>query len=255
MAKTTDWCRLCDQIRPLINAHIYPRALLSEMIAAGETPISQAVDASTFPKRVPVGWYDPTILCAGCDHDLLGPLDASGVDFLRLPFRAGEMTVASGVGPYVERPGADARKLKLFAMSLLWRAGVSRRAEFAVAKLGPFEELLRERIRISDPGSLDDFAVAFTIRPNDPGGLMLPPGRGRFRGGGPTVYVMHLGKHTIHLKVDHRRVPDSVRELFLGYGPAVRVAVGDVLGGHVGDILRKFVKARPALGDHAIRRK
>lgn len=239
-------CRLCGRDRSLVAAHIYPRAVAKLIGGPGDLPRTHFVDASEPAKRAPTGWYDATILRAECDNKTLGPLDSCGIAFLRLPVRPEELETARGV-PIARRPGVDPLKLKLFTMSLLWRAAVSSRPEFSGVRLGPFEERLRQRIRDDDAGALDDFAVGITLRHDDPGELMVPPWRARFRGSGPTIYMMHLGSHTFFIKVDARPVPDFARHLMLDAGRDVLVSIDSVRRGPLGNILRRFFDAGSAL--------
>jgi hypothetical protein len=51
----------------------------------------------------------------------------------------------------------DYAKLKLFQLSLLWRAGVARQEFFAKVDLGEYAETLRQMLHSSDPGSSADF--------------------------------------------------------------------------------------------------
>lgn len=44
------------------------------------------------------------------------------------------------------------RPLKLFRLSLLWRMSVSSLREFALVKLGPHEERIRQMLLQDDPG-------------------------------------------------------------------------------------------------------
>jgi hypothetical protein len=48
--------------------------------------------------------------------------------------------------------GFDYSKFKLFALSVLWRAGISKSDFFSSVRLGPHEEKLRKMIANSDPG-------------------------------------------------------------------------------------------------------
>ncbi|MBW8722361.1 MAG: hypothetical protein JF626_11000 [Polaromonas sp.] len=55
--------------------------------------------------------------------------------------------------------GLDYAKLKLFELSILWRAGVSRLPFFAKCQLGPHAETLRRQLDASDPGDSDRYGA------------------------------------------------------------------------------------------------
>ena len=52
--------------------------------------------------------------------------------------------------------------LKLFLMSLLWRAGVAKGDFFRCVKLGPHQERLREMLHAEDPSEPDEYGCLIT---------------------------------------------------------------------------------------------
>jgi hypothetical protein len=82
-------CRLCRLEKPLIRAHIIPRNLYKPIREAGmgesasdQVPRIYVVGTEQKPKQVQSGIYDPSILCAECDNDLIGMWDNYGQTFL-----------------------------------------------------------------------------------------------------------------------------------------------------------------------------
>jgi len=232
-------CRLCGRSSPLVEAHIVPSAIAKAVGSPGDPGRVYNVGGSEHPKRLPTGWYDPQILCEVCDGRRLGPLDQYGVEFLRNveQYRV-EGAVANGATIAV-RKGADPVRLKSFALSVLWRAAVSRRPEFAQVSLGAFEPALRRRVLDSSTDSVDEFATTFTWCHDDPGELIIPPTPRRFRDG-VRAYIMHLASHTIAVKVDSRPAPEFARALLLDPHHEVSVRVESLLSG-------PFAKAFPKL--------
>ncbi len=54
-------------------------------------------------------------------------------------------------------------KFKLFQMSLLWRAGVSKRSEFSNVTLGPHADKLRKLIYSGDPGEPHQYGCMIIV--------------------------------------------------------------------------------------------
>src|SRR5207244_6878533 len=68
----------------------------------------------------------------------------------------------------------DYARLKLFVLSVLWRAAVSEIRFCSRVKLGPRLAPVRQMLEDSDPGSPSEFAVFFTRWIRTPG-KKLPP--------------------------------------------------------------------------------
>jgi hypothetical protein len=239
-------CKLCGQTKPLIDAHIYPRAIALEVGGRGDLPRTYSVDGSEHPKRTPSGWYDSSILCAECDRDILGPFDQYGIEFLRWSRGDSPPTGHSSLWMPRARPGTDARLLKLFALSLLWRAAVSSRPEFEKARLGPFEAAARAALLAGQFQALDDFALTVTWYPDDPGQAMIPPFRIYMKDARVRAYLMHLGSHSLTVKVDSRATPAPLRPHLVSPDREVSVLVDSVIEGPVGGIIRRFLKTPAA---------
>tara|TARA_B100000315_G_scaffold8245_1_gene8198 strand:+ start:51617 stop:52018 length:402 start_codon:yes stop_codon:yes gene_type:complete len=60
-------------------------------------------------------------------------------------------------GKLVYLEGVDYKQLRLFGLSVLWRASVSSLKIFEQVKLGPHEEILRRMILNEDPGKPDKY--------------------------------------------------------------------------------------------------
>lgn len=56
----------------------------------------------------------------------------------------------------------DYEKLKLFFLSVLWRAGVSKQQLFNKVQLGPYEEKLKQVVLSKEVGGVENFSVALS---------------------------------------------------------------------------------------------
>jgi hypothetical protein len=130
------------------------------------------VDMKVAPKligRPSTGEYDRDILCADCDNNIIGKLEsyASKVLFGGVPLKAKTIRNKYGV-EYTEFSGIDYSFLKLFLLSILWRASISKRDFFSEIKLGPHEEKIRKIIFEGDPRERDDYPILLLTHRNEP---------------------------------------------------------------------------------------
>jgi hypothetical protein len=101
----------------------------------------------------------------------------------------------------------DYQMFKLFHISVLWRAGVSKLEAFSPVRLGPFEPRLREMLLHGDPGP-ETFVQIFAVALTDPrdGSLhmktVMYPGDYRFEG--RRMYVSAFGGAGWHYIVSNQ---------------------------------------------------
>ena len=75
------------------------------------------------------------------------------------------LQVAEDTGGYTAH-GVDYASFKLFALSLLWRAGATSRKEFAAVRLGKHEDIIRRMLLTSDPGHPYQYGFAIAYPPD-----------------------------------------------------------------------------------------
>jgi hypothetical protein len=89
-------------------------------------------------------------------------------------------------GKLVRITGLDYRHFKIFALSVLWRAGISSLPMFSHVKLGPHSEPLRAQLHRDDPGPSERYGVflAPLVRENrnNQKDLIVQPTRSRLEG-------------------------------------------------------------------------
>lgn len=151
-------CKFCLQVKPFVRAHIIPVGLFPRnpngdrfhylLDGDGEKPIS----------KIPNGVYDDNLVCAECEA-----LFAEGDDYAKR-FLVDDVETSyerfEGRVRYWEYPSFDYRRLKLFFISLLWRAHASSRPDWKLVDLGSkYAQMAKDLIQAGDPGSPDVFAV------------------------------------------------------------------------------------------------
>jgi hypothetical protein len=197
-------CKFCGCQKPLVRAHIIPRALYPPDAQGNRMQFVLDGKGDLPPSRLPNGDYDPQQVRRGCE-DLFNETDDYAKRFI--VDRQGEAIRRSDRGtPYLEYAEVDYRKLKLFFISLLWRAhATSLRAYEQVALGKQYEATAKKMLKAGDPGSPDDFAV-FIIKiargPLDQMGASptprrLPPNNVR-------VYEFLLFGYLAYVKVDRQ---------------------------------------------------
>lgn len=151
-------CRYCLNTKPLIEAHIIPKGFFKRIEGNGPNYI---LDEDNHPRKSRKGYYDTRILCAGCDNKIglwddyaqvILTMDMSGFTRISGP---------EGIGGW-DHYSCDYQKLKLFFISLLWRASISKLAAFKKIDIGPWEDVARAMMMADDPGDAQAFTVILT---------------------------------------------------------------------------------------------
>lgn len=204
-------CKWCNEHKKLIKAHIYPKYFYEQpgyMISSNERP-----------ERSPVGIYDSHILCGDCDSKIFGVLDQyaknvlmdnKGVYFtIFSPQKASDHNGDIKIGLLDDENGR--KNIIRFFISVLWRAHVSSRNEFARVDLGKFEKIARQAI--SNPNF--DFSEVFAISIYYLKGLKqkanIMPDRVRIKG--INFYILTMGNFKIYIKCDSQSYLKEIRPL------------------------------------------
>ena len=205
-------CRLCEQAPASVRAHIIPKSFFVEHLENGEIPKLVATSADFYPKKSPIGVYDTGILCTECEAKF-SRYDAYGYEFFH---PAGDLeTIFPGTkGQANIVRGADYRLLKLFILSILWRASVSGQTFYSGVRLGPYENEIRRLIVTDNPGATQYFPIILH-RFSYPSELIpiLCPVRSRIDG--LNFYQLLLNGFLVLVKVDRRPLPQPLLEIVL----------------------------------------
>ena len=205
-------CRYCGEFRPLIKAHIFPESFYRPILDSGEVPTLYSTREAEYPRKAPIGVYDTGILCASCDG-AMGLYD----DYAK------RILFDTPMEPYPHGPARliqeyDYAKLKLFFLTLLWRAGISTHRMFEQVTLGPHEDRLLAMIKAGNPGSSEEYSV-IVMSFDDPCAreLGLQVFRARKRGA-LNYYRFNAAGYTFFIKVDARATVGAFRQVMLAPG-------------------------------------
>lgn len=198
-------CKFCGNESPLINAHIIPAGFFRR-IKDGQNPL-EIIPTTTgeYIKQSPIGVYDQAIICRKCEtiwqewdnyvQQLLAEEPLNGKALYHNNRKIGFVV-----------DSFDYIKLKLFFISLLWRASVSRQSVFSGVSLGEFEDIAKQHIVNNNPGNRDDFSVVLSKFEHPLAKVMLSPFMYTILG---VNYVrFYLASYRADIKVDHQPAPE-----------------------------------------------
>jgi hypothetical protein len=151
-------CKLHGGESPLVRSHIIPKAFFHALGKPTNKIKILSSSPTELPKRAPIGAYD-SFLCADCEN-LFNAWDAYATSFLLngSNFKV-EIHDAGGLCGY-RVSNFDYAKLKLFGLSVLWRASVCKNPFFNNVSLGEVHEpIIRDLILNKQPGAYDKYPV------------------------------------------------------------------------------------------------
>jgi hypothetical protein len=206
-------CKYCGQEKKLIDAHIIPEAFFRPLLNEKDPPRLMTDIAGIFPKRIRKGLYDKTILCRECE-DNFAPWDDYGQLILLRRLKDAKAIRRGGEIVGLVFPNYDYAKLKLFFISVLWRASVSKHRFYEKIQLGPFESHAKELIERKDPGLPDNFSVTLAHFEEKIGMVPFDPYREKYFG--VNFCRFYLGGYVALIKTDKRPSPSPIGDLALG---------------------------------------
>lgn len=163
-------CKLCNEKKKLLRrSHIIPDFMYKGLF--DENHFIAPIDLIEFKRRklLPDGFYDSNILCENCDNKILGKLESyasiviwggkSKPDYY--PKYEGKINQLNQ--KFLHVTNLDYTKFKLFLLSIIWRASISKHKIFNSVSLGEHEESIRKMIIENNPGSTNDYPVGMFI--------------------------------------------------------------------------------------------
>lgn len=239
-AKRSMNCRLCQQSnKKLIRTHVIPEGFFRQLRDEKRAPEIHTNIVGQYPKRSPIGVYDPEILCEECEA-VFGDWDNYAQQIFLGEHQEPEYLRHHGQPIAIQVLSYDYSALKLFFISLLWRASVSRHSFYGRIRTGRFESMLRDLILRREPGSPDDFAVSLAKFEHPLGRTILDPHPERWSG---VNYVrFYLGGHVAYIKVDKRPPPQMPGLLKLMPGAPLLIVLRDFERSRELPLMRKIME-------------
>jgi hypothetical protein len=205
-------CRFCGEDKRLIKAHIIPAAFFRRLRDGQDPPRLLTSKEGEYPKRMPIGIYDPDILCNDCEMQF-GDWDGYAQELLGEELKDSSPMAVDGKIVAHEIREYNYRLLKLFFISLLWRASVSGHPFYSRISVGHYEQLAKSLIEVRDPGYEDDFSVLIAKFDHPIGDTILDPHRDRYDG--VNYCRFYLGSYVAYIKTDKKKNPESFSRLIM----------------------------------------
>jgi hypothetical protein len=214
-------CHLCEIEKDLAKAHIIPepfyRELYDESHKIAEVNLN---DLSNTVKRSK-GIYDPNILCRRCDNDILNKLYDDygskvcwGYEKMDLNMKTYHSSSDPNVKWIIEE-NVDSRRMKLFFLSILWRAHLSGMPSFKEVDLGlKHSQRIKTMIKNNDPGTIDEYPVLllhYAIGDSRARRLISPVRKGSKNG--KTFYFLLLSGVLVLWYISENQVPNNLKSL------------------------------------------
>jgi hypothetical protein len=180
-------CALCRQEKELQDSPVLPE--LQDPSRAPREPGAEGSGDPQIGGRWPGKELREKLLCADCERFLTENFEAPHRSVWRSlaqeepgPELSVQTIELPDGGRAAHVSGVDYASFKLLLLSLLWRASVSKREEFAAVSLGPHEEILRQMLLSREPGSQADYPCLVFLVPESKSGAWIPPFRDRMEG-------------------------------------------------------------------------
>jgi len=203
--KIPNECKYCGIIKPLCDAHIYPRSWynseeLNKIISRLE---------GQFPKTVRKGLYDQGITCAECDNEFGADETYCGQILENFTFTTIGKPVIE-VHPQLLRIDADGRRMRRAILFLLWKMTKSQFIMFANVYNAPYSERIKHELK-NNRGLGFEINIFYYEDFISKGVFFAEPTPRRMLGGvGNTEYrnviMIPIGRCTIMINVDSRPI-------------------------------------------------
>jgi len=154
-----DVCRLCGKSKVLRHSHILPEFFFSSVY--DDLHRTVLVSSSEKEKFIQKGIRE-YLLCQECETKLSRYEGYAKRVIKRIPDFALDSSSA-----FIYSADIKYKQFKLFQLSILWRASVSKSQMFVNINLGRHEEKIREMLDQENPGKTDDYGC-FIIRIPEP---------------------------------------------------------------------------------------
>ena len=194
------------------------------------------------PKRIPAGIYDNGMVTSDGEA-LFGPWDDYACQVLLRRLDEFQPLVANGAVVAWQLQGIDYPRLKLFGLSVLWRAHASTTPVFRRVKLAGHEPRIRDLLLCGDPGTPEDYSVILARwRDGKFGPIFMDPFRERYDG--VNFYRIYCGRYILYVKVDRCKTGSRFEELQLAPGRDLFVVARDFEGSKERPVMTEIAQSK-----------
>ena len=203
-------CKFCGNESTLIRAHIIPVGFFRR-IRRGTKALEMITNRTgEYTTKSPVGVYDRTIVCSKCEA-IWQEWDNYAQQLLAEEPLNGKAQYHNNRKICFIVDNFDYMKLKLFFISMLWRASVSSHKFFSRVSLGEFEDITKQHIVNNDPGDSEDLSVVLS-KFNHPlaKGILDPY---MYKNSGVSYVRFYLASYVADIKIDRQPTPEQLFKL------------------------------------------
>jgi len=233
-------CALCLQPRALRRSHIIPEFMYNALYDDKHRfwCVSAEVDSRNELKQK---GEREELLCDQCEGRF-----ARHERYASLVHNGGIPLDAKREGSLIILDGINYTTYKLFQLSVLWRASVSRLPLFERVDLGPHEEILRRQLLNDDAGKPTRYGCVMfglTMTPGETPALIMQPTR--VRSSGINTYKFVFGGIVWNFFVDKQELGYPFNHIMLSESGKLVLQIRAV---HEMEDLRKFLKIAGSRG-------
>ena len=225
-------CRLCLKEKKLIKAHIIPEFMYNKIKDENNIFYAMSYNLDTDisrSKKIQTGEFDKNILCEDCDNRIIGAnyekyaqksmYGRRDLDPEIAPICSNYQNPNDGA-EYSICKNIDYGKMKLFLLSILWRASITDRKIFMDVDLGEkHEETLRKLIYeniIPKESEYPIMITSFLRTENSWKNLIGQPKRVRFQNGlNGYVFLLDSFQFMFYVNSSHHKLPEYLTRTML----------------------------------------
>jgi len=204
-------CKFCSNDKKLIKAHIIPEGFFRRQRQGKESLELVTNKADEYDKKAPIGVYDKTIVCNDCEN-IWREWDDYAQKLLAEEPLNGQARYRDGQKIAYMVKDFDYKKLKLFFISMIWRASVSSHQFFSRISRSPFEKIAKDFVTNNSPGDSEDFSVTLS-KFDHPLGKQSAMDPYQLQYSGVNYYRFCLASYIADIKVDDKPTPISLSQV------------------------------------------
>ncbi len=204
-------CKLTLKKGVGVNAHVIPKCFY-RIDSKNKQPLQiLSNNEGIYPQRSQIGIYDSNIVIQEGEN-ILQSLDNYACDLLIKNFSFAQPAFDDEI---LQINNYDYNKLKLFFLSVLWRASVSQRQFFKIVNLGEHEDNIRKALLENNAGDSDFYSVILSVFFGAQNGVgTLNPEKTKIEG--INYYKLYLGDFLVWIKVDSKQQEEPLKSLSMG---------------------------------------
>lgn len=244
--KTYKVCSLCGTHQKLIKAHIIPESFFKELYN-DEHYFDEVLNQEKLDKRTKrrKGLYDSEILCAKCDGKLGKLYDDYGA---KVFWGYRNLNIKIKDFHDIKDPrikwrvvyNADVKRIKLFLLSILWRASISKLDFFKSVDLGEIHsERIKSILKENNSVYINDYSILLMhYATNSPSTRQVLTSINKYRNDGKIYYAAMLCGILIVWYISPNSVPRGLRIFDLSEGNDLKIMFAPTQGF---EAIRKFL--------------